>query len=51
LNTTKIWTFFTLNLKDDKIGESEELEEGIIIDYNKKGEIVGIEIIGLKKKK
>jgi uncharacterized protein YuzE len=40
-----------IKLKDDKIEESEEIEEGIIVDYNEKGEIVGIEIIGIKNKK
>ena len=40
-----------IKYKKDKIEESEEIKEGIIIDYNKEGEIVGIEIVGFKKRK
>jgi uncharacterized protein YuzE len=35
-------------LSEDKVHESEETSPGIIIDYSKKGKIVGIEIIGIK---
>jgi len=36
-----------LNLifREDKILESDEIREGIIIDYNKDGKIVSIEIL------
>ena len=47
----KVTDTLYIKLKDDRIVESEEIEEGIIVDYNKKGEIVGIEIIGVKEKK
>lgn len=30
--------------------ESDEVEEGIILDYDKKGKIVGIEILDASKK-
>lgn len=33
-----------IQLKDEPSVESSELEEGIVIDYNAKGEVVGIEI-------
>jgi len=35
----------TLILKEDKVAESNEVREGIIIDYNKDGKIVSIEIL------
>jgi uncharacterized protein YuzE len=35
-------------LSEDKIEESEETSPGLIIDYSKKGKIVGIEILGIK---
>ena len=40
-----------IKLKEDEIVESEEIEEGIIVDYNEKGEIVGIEVLGIKERK
>jgi len=35
----------SLILKEDKVAESDEVREGIIIDYNKDGKIVSIEIL------
>ncbi len=35
----------TLILKEDRVAESDEVREGIIIDYNKDGKIVSIEIL------
>ena len=35
----------TLILKEDKVAESDEVREGIIIDYNRDGKIVSIEIL------
>lgn len=32
-------------LKDEKISESDEIREGVIIDYGKDGRIVSIEIM------
>lgn len=32
-------------LRNDKISESDEIKEGVIIDYNKEGKIVSIEIM------
>lgn len=33
-----------IQLKDEPSVESSELEQGVVVDYNAKGEIVGIEI-------
>ena len=33
-----------IQLKDEPSTESAELEQGVVIDYNSAGEIVGIEI-------
>ena len=32
-------------LRDEKISESDEIKEGVIVDYSKKGEIISIEIL------
>lgn len=34
-------------LEDSSITESEEVQPGIILDYNKNGKVVGIEILNL----
>ena len=35
-------------LCEDEIENSEEVSSGIILDYNKEGKVVGIEILGIK---
>lgn len=30
--------------------ESEELQDGLIMDYNKNGKIIGLEVLGASKK-
>ncbi len=40
-----------IKLRDGKIENSEEIAPGIIVDYSKDGEIIGIEIIEFSKKK
>ncbi len=40
-----------IKLKDDKIAETEEINESVIVDYNEKGEIIGIEILNFSKRK
>ncbi|MEB3755898.1 MAG: DUF2283 domain-containing protein [Desulfurococcales archaeon] len=35
-----------IKLKDDKIVDSDEVAPGVIVDFNDKGEIVGIEVLG-----
>lgn len=37
-------------LSEAPIEASEELSPGIILDYNKEGNVVGIEISGIKKR-
>ncbi len=39
-----------IKYKDEKIVESDEISKGIIVDYNEKGEIVGIEILNFKER-
>ncbi|MBI2852947.1 MAG: DUF2283 domain-containing protein [Chloroflexi bacterium] len=37
-------------LDESQIVESEEVQPGIIVDYNANGQAVGIEILGIKKR-
>ncbi len=37
-------------LDDSKIIESEEVEKGVILDFNEQGNMVGIEILGLSQR-
>lgn len=37
-------------LDDSEIVDSEEVSSGVVLDFNKEGKIVGIEIIGLSKR-
>lgn len=37
-------------LSEDKIEESEEVANGVVVDYSKTGKFVGIEILNLKEK-
>jgi len=39
-----------LRLDDSKIIESEEVAPGVILDYNKKKEVVGVETLYLSKR-
>jgi len=39
-----------IKLKEDRIVESDEVVPGIIIDYNDKGEIVGVEVLQFSKR-
>ncbi len=38
-----------LILSDDTVIESEEVEEGVIVDYNAKDEVVAIEVLHVKE--
>ncbi len=40
-----------IRVKDGEVSDSDEIERGIIIDYDKGGEIIGIEIINFSKSK
>ncbi len=35
-------------LDDSKIIESEEVEKGVILDFNEQGNMVGVEILNLR---
>ena len=37
-------------LDDSKIMESEEVKPGIVLDFNDKNQVVGIEILGVGKR-
>lgn len=39
-----------LNLTDRKITESEEVADGIVVDYDAEGRLVGIEILDASKR-
>lgn len=39
-----------LGLDEAKIVESEEVEPGIVLDFDADGKVVGIEILGLKER-
>jgi len=37
-------------LDESKIIESEEVQQGVILDFNKDGRVVGVEILGIKER-
>jgi uncharacterized protein YuzE len=37
-----------LRLDDSPIVESQERDPGVVLDYNEKGQVVGVEILGVK---
>ncbi|MCE4606781.1 MAG: DUF2283 domain-containing protein [Desulfurococcales archaeon] len=39
-----------IKLRNDKIVDSDEIAPGLIVDFNEKGEIVGIEVLGFSRK-
>ncbi|RLE57278.1 MAG: DUF2283 domain-containing protein [Thermoprotei archaeon] len=39
-----------IRLRDDKVADSVEICRDIIIDYNAKGEVIGVEILNFSKK-
>lgn len=39
-----------LRLDDSKIIESEEVSPGVILDYNERNEVVGVEMLNLSKR-
>ena len=40
-----------IKFKDDRVVESDEVEPGIIVDFNDKGEIVGVEVLWFSRRK
>ena len=39
-----------LRLDDSAIVESEEVQPGIVLDFNSEKQVVGIEVLGLKRR-
>jgi uncharacterized protein YuzE len=39
-----------LRLDDSTIVESEEVSPGVVVDYNERNQVVGIEILGLSQR-
>ena len=39
-----------LRLDDSKIIESEEVSPGVVLDFNEKGQVVGIEMLNLSQR-
>jgi len=39
-----------LRLDDSRIVESEEVQPGIVLDFNKRNQVVGIEILRVKER-
>ena len=44
----KLGAALYLRLNDSKVVESEELKPGVVLDFNGKGQVVGIEILNLE---
>jgi len=40
-----------IKLKEGEVADSEEVGEGVIVDYDDKGEVIGIELIEFSKKR
>ena len=39
-----------LSLDESEVVESEEVKPGIVLDFNAQGQVVGIEVLGLKRR-
>jgi len=39
-----------IKFKDDKVADSDEIAPGFIVDFNSKGEIVGIEVLEFSRR-
>jgi uncharacterized protein YuzE len=39
-----------LRLDETAVVESEEIQPGIVLDYDSKGQVVGVEILGLSRR-
>ena len=37
-------------LSENKIEESEEVAKGVVVDYDKAGKVVGLEVLNLKER-
>ena len=50
LHYDKLEDAFHVRFDEGPYAESDEVEEGVILDYDKKGKIIGIEILDASKK-
>ena len=41
---------YSIRLDNSDIIESEEIKEGIVLDYNKDNQVVGIEVLNIGKR-
>jgi uncharacterized protein YuzE len=41
---------FICGLDDSRIIESEEVSPGVVLDYNERNEVVGVEMLNLSKR-
>lgn len=39
-----------ISLKKDKVAKTKEIDENTIIDFNKKGDVIGVEILFVKER-
>ncbi len=39
-----------IRLDDSKVTESEEVKDGIVLDYNKEDQVVGIEVLNVGRR-
>lgn len=49
-NYDKKEDIFSMKFDESPYAESDEVQEGVIFDYNKTGKIIGIEILDATKK-
>ena len=47
----KISDALYIRFKDDRIVESDEVAPGVIVDYNERGEVVGIEVLEFSRRR
>ena len=39
-----------ISLKKDKVAKTKEIDENTMIDFNKKGDVIGVEILFVKER-
>jgi len=39
-----------IKLRDDRIVDSDEVAPGVVVDFNYKGEVVGVEVLGFSRR-
>ncbi len=50
LRYDKVGDALYIKLKDDIIADSDEISPGIIVDYGRGGEVIGVEILWFSKR-